>query len=203
MPHTLATLLTITTYGTWLRGDRRGWVENGITFPPDPELEREDRARMKHPVYIFPRKRLLEIGAFIGESLTARLNIDIHALHVGTWHAHLIIGPTKHNIADVAKCTKDAVRYGLRAGRPIWTEGYDKRFCFDEQAAITRIRYVERHNEARNLPAAPWPFITPHPLIQPTPTTTRSPRPTHKPTLSLHPSTPTNPPHPNHLAPGQ
>lgn len=170
MGQTLATMLTMTTYGTWLRGDKRGYVEDGITFPADPDLEATDRRRMKHDPYVFPHDRLLEIGEFIGNALVARLNATIHALHVGTWHAHIVIGPTQHSIAGVAKCAKDAVRYGLHHGRPIWTDGYDKRFCFDEHAALSRIRYVERHNEARNLAPAPWQFITPfNPTPIPTP----------------------------------
>ena len=44
---------------------------------------------------------------------------------------HFVIGATEHPAGDLAKCAKDAVRYGLRAGRPIWGAGYDKRFCFD------------------------------------------------------------------------
>ena len=44
MGSTLATMLTMTTYSTWLRGDRRGWVDDGQIFPADPELESADRA---------------------------------------------------------------------------------------------------------------------------------------------------------------
>jgi hypothetical protein len=160
MGNTLATMLTMTTYGTWLRGDKRGYVEHGITFPADPELESADRSRMKYSVYLFPRDRLFDVGTFIGESLVTRLELAFYALHVGTWHTHIVIGLTSHHISEVAKCAKDAVRYGLRPGRPIWTDGYDKRFCFDERTALTRIRYVERHNESLGWPPAPWPFIT-------------------------------------------
>jgi hypothetical protein len=160
MANTLATMLTFTTYGTWLRGDKRGYVDDGKILPPDPDLEAHDRARMEHPIYLFPQDRLFDIGTFIGDSLTSRLHVIIHALHVGTWHTHLVIGHTNHNIAGVVRCAKESVRYGLRPGRPIWTDGYDKRFCFDTRAALARIRYVERHNEAAGLPSAPWPFIT-------------------------------------------
>src|SRR5262249_9396362 len=137
------------------------------------------RSRMKHPVYLFQRNELLNIGTFIGDSLIERLNATIYALHVGTWHAHIVIGPTRHDIGNVAKCTKDAVRYGLNPGRPIWTDGYDKRFSFDERAALTRIPYVERHNEATNWPAKPWPFIT---SFHPAPT-----RQSHSPQSHLAP----------------
>jgi len=50
-------------------------------------------------------------------------------------------------------------RWGLRPGRPIWADKYDKRFCLDEASAHARIEYVERHNTAIGLPAKPWSFI--------------------------------------------
>jgi hypothetical protein len=55
---TLATMFTMTTYGTWLRGDPRNWVDNNTIFPPNPPLEAADRARMKHPEFRFPTTRL-------------------------------------------------------------------------------------------------------------------------------------------------
>jgi len=60
---------------------------------------------------------------------------------------------------DVANSgVADAVRYGLRPGRPIWTEGYDKRFCFDEMTLANRVRYVLRHNEAMGWGMVPTPW---------------------------------------------
>ena len=162
MANTLATMLTMTTYGTWLRGDWRGWIDHGEIFPPDPELESADRARMKHPVFLFPRDGLLDVGQFIGTSLVERLQLKIYALTIGTWHAHIVVGPTRHAIGDVVRTAKDAARYGLKIyDRPIWTTGYDKRFCFDERSVRNRIQYVERHNERHGWPAQPWPFLTP------------------------------------------
>jgi len=69
MPHTLATMITATTYGTWLRGDQRGWVDEGRILPPDPQLERSDRQRMKHDPFYFERRQLFEIGEQIGLQL--------------------------------------------------------------------------------------------------------------------------------------
>lgn len=152
-----AALLTMTTYGTWLRGDRRGWVDDGVIFPPDLELEAADLHRLKHPVFTFPQNRLFDIGTIIGESLTSRKHATILALHVGSWHVHFVVGATNHGLGDIAKCAKDAVRWGLRINRPIWTDGYDKRFCFDDQSTRNRVRYVERHNIETT---RPWQFIT-------------------------------------------
>ena len=164
MGETLAIMGTMTTYGTWLRGDVRGWVDQGRVLPPSPPLEAADRERMKHPEFLFDESRLLDIGAMIGESLRGRLGLRILAMTVGTWHVHFVVAATMHRVSKVIKCAKDAVRWGLRPGRPIWTAGYDKRFCFDEESVLARIQYVERHNLARGWLAKPWDFIEPWPL---------------------------------------
>ena len=159
MGNTLATMITMTTYGTWLRGDRRGWVDAGRILPSDPVLEVADRGRMKHPPYLFARSRLYDVGRMIGASLDGRLDVPLLALSVAIWHVHVVIGHTRPPISDVVKCAKDAVRYGLRPGRPIWTADFDKRFCFDERSVRTRVRYVERHNKSLGWPPQPWPFL--------------------------------------------
>jgi hypothetical protein len=161
MSRTMAIMITATTYGTWLRGDERGWVDDGRTLPPDPELESRDRNRAKLDAYYFPDHRLLEIGTMIGASLISRKQSKILALHVGRWHVHFLVAASRHPVADIVKCAKDAVRYGLRLDRAIWTKGYDKRFCFDDESVAVRARYIERHNEQHGWPAKPWDFITP------------------------------------------
>jgi hypothetical protein len=160
MRPTLGIMITSTTYGTWLRGDRRGWVDEGRILPPDPELEAADRARLKHPPFLFDRAQLLDIGRIIGESLVARLELPLLALHVGTWHVHAVVGAQPADMPAVAKCLKDAVRFRLRPRRPIWTDGYDKRFCFDAASLHRRVRYVERHNDVHGWGPRPWEFIT-------------------------------------------
>jgi hypothetical protein len=159
MGDTLAIMFTMTTYGTWLRGDLRGWVDEGATMPPDPVLEEKDRQRMKHEPFVFAKGQLLDVGTMIGESLRSRLQQRILALTVRTWHVHFVVIATKHPVSAIAKCAKDAVRWGLRVDRPIWTDGYDKRYCFDGESVRSRIGYVQRHNSEMGLPENPWPFI--------------------------------------------
>jgi|SRR5688572_8879265 hypothetical protein len=159
MGATLATMLTITTYGVWLRGDARGWVDNGITFPPDPVREQLDQERMKYPVYKFPRDVRLEVAEAIGHSLITRLGLHIYAMCLQSWHSHIVIGATIHPLALVVKCAKDAARWHLRLDRPIWGVGYDKRFCFDLKSVKNRVGYVETHNLEDGLSAKPWAFI--------------------------------------------
>jgi REP element-mobilizing transposase RayT len=158
---TLGTLITATAYGTWLRGDERGWIDDAILMPPDPVIERNDRERMPHPPFLFVADSLLTIGDAIGTSLRQRLDVMTLAFTIQTWHIHLLVGPTQLRIDQIVKCAKDAARYHLRPGRPIWTAGFDKRYCFDAPSLISRVRYVERHNERMGWPPRPWPWITP------------------------------------------
>jgi hypothetical protein len=164
---THAIMFTITTYGSWLRGDPRSWVDDGIIFLPDPALHANDKSNMKHDRYLFPRDNWWHIGKAMGESLIGRLNQRIYALTVQSWHSHGVIGTTRHHIADVIKCAKDAARWHLRIDRPIWGIDYDKRFCFNWSAVRGRINYVEKHNVQNGWPAKPWDFIsTPPELLQ-------------------------------------
>jgi hypothetical protein len=159
MPRVQAILFTMTTYGTWLRGDARGWVDRGIVFPADPVLEDEDRLRMKHPEYRFPDDAWWQLGQWMGMSLMDRLGARILALTVQTWHVHVVVGAGTLVVGEAVKCAKDAVRWGLRLERPVWGDGYDKRFCYDAASVRARVDYVERHNLARGRPAKPWAFI--------------------------------------------
>ena len=161
MTRILAVMVTCTTYGSWLRGDRRGWVEDGGVLPPNPVVEAFDHTRMKHDRFQFSEDECFSVGTMIGQSLTERLSLSLLAMTVQSWHLHLIYVATGHSVEKVVKTLKDAVRWGLRPGRPVWTEGYDKRFCLDEDSVEARVRYVERHNEAVGLPSRPWPFLLP------------------------------------------
>lgn len=156
---TLAIMFTMTTYGTWLRGDARGWIENGIIFPPNPTLESIDRLRMKDTPFYFSPEEQFATAEAIGHSLTTRLNLDVLALCLQSWHSHYVVAATSADVADIAKCAKDAARWHLRPGRRIWGTDYDKRFCFDEATVHRRVNYVERHNLQSGWAARPWSFL--------------------------------------------
>ncbi len=152
-------MYTITTYGVWLQGDSRGWVKNGIVFPVNPPLQARNRAIMKHPPFYFDKQIRPEVGSAMCEALTSRLGIVVLAMCVQAWHSHFVTAATRDGVEEVVKCAKDAVRWKLLLDRPIWGDGYDKRFCFDNDSVRTRIRYVERHNERDGLPQKHWSFI--------------------------------------------
>lgn len=152
-------MYTWTTYGTWLRGDSRGWVENGITFPPSPPLEAFDRNLMKYEPWYFDETQLMKVGQMIGNALRQRRKLSIFAMTVQAWHIHLITSVIDQKWHATVKCAKDAIRWGFKPGRPIWTEGFDKRFCFDEKTMWNRIEYVQKHNIAMGWNPDPWDFL--------------------------------------------
>ena len=161
MARTLGTMLTLTTYGTWLRGDRRGWVDKGVVYPPRPPLEDADRARLKHPPFLFEKSVRHQAGQAMGDTFAERMNGRIVALAVCSWHVHVVVAHLATPITQQVKCLKDAARWALRLGRPIWGAGYDKRFCFDRVALAGRVQYVQQHNVEDGLPPDPWEFIVP------------------------------------------
>jgi hypothetical protein len=148
MMRVLGTMITMTTYGTWLRGDPRGWVRDGVAQRPCPRLEAADAERMPWPPFEFESSALADIGEAIGRSIVERRRMAVLALTVQPRHVHFIVAGDGGDLGALVKCAKDAVRWHLRPDRPIWTRGYDTRFCFDDASLRSRIRYVERHNEA-------------------------------------------------------
>ena len=137
-----------------MRGDARGWIDDGTLLPPNPALEAYDKGNLKHDPYHFPRDVRVDAAREMVRQLRARMHLRVFAVCVQAWHAHVVVGGTRiHHYADIAKCAKDAVTHFLKAGRPVWGRDYDKRFCFDRAALASRVRYVEKHNEADGLPA--------------------------------------------------
>jgi hypothetical protein len=160
MGRTLGVMFTATTYGQWLRGDRRGWVDAGRILPADPAMEDRDRRRLRHDPYLLPADRLVDVGQSMVDALRDRLGLVVLALTVQTWHVHVTVGGSRHRPGTVVKCFTDAARWRLRPGRPIWAEGCDKRFCFDSATLHRRVDYVRKHNRRNGLGDNPYRGVT-------------------------------------------
>ena len=150
-------MITISTYGMWLRGDMRGYVAKGITLPGDPELEEADRARLKHPPVRLTQAQEIIVGHAIAKAVVDVVDTPLYALAVEDWHTHVVMGGSAMPIGEVVKTVKEAARYALKLGRPLWAAGYDKRWCFDDAALAARVAYVEGHNVRRGLSAQRFP----------------------------------------------
>ncbi len=99
--------LTWVTYGTWLPGDARGWVEYRRGWQlPDPTREREARARMTEDVCILTPLQRQAVEAQIAETCAHR-GWTLHAVNCRSNHVHVVV------TADVANPKK--IRVDLKA----------------------------------------------------------------------------------------
>jgi len=142
-------MLTWTTYGTWLQGDERGWVKNGIILPPDKELYATNRKRLqKQPVKLSESQKRLVEETIICES--QRIEQQIYAITVCSNHIHIVAKVSSQSISQVVHRYKRASTYSLQQkgfnGR-VWGKGHDKRYCFTEEDLNKKIGYVLRHNK--------------------------------------------------------
>ena len=150
MQRLLATMFTTTTYGTWLPGDVRGYVDEGRVLPGDAVVLRKARRAMAmRPVLLTVAE---QDAAF--ESLVRaceEFSIDLLAASVESWHLHCLVNHRAESAAKTIARLKNRVRQRLDRGR-IWTAGYDKRFCFDEDTVRNRRAYIARHAGCRPVP---------------------------------------------------
>ena len=149
MAKTIAYMITWTTYGTWLQGDERGYVKDGQILPPNQSLENSNRQNLsKKPIKLLQNHRRIVQDAI--HEKAKQLNQRIYALSISSNHVHIVAEYIPMSIGLVVRHYKGASQSALRktgfAGR-VWTNGYDKRYCFDERSLKNRIVYVESHNK--------------------------------------------------------
>ena len=84
--------ITWTTYGTWLPGDRRGWVASDEPGVRAADAAREDAARRRmsaRPVVLDSRQRRV-VETTIRRHCEMR-SWELHAVNVRTNHVHLVL----------------------------------------------------------------------------------------------------------------
>src|SRR5215831_3239926 len=91
MSEPLAFFLTWTTYGTWLPGDERGWVERGRGFQlPDPIRKREAEARMTEDACLLDQDQRLVVEKTIADHCRIR-GWKLHIVNCRTNHVHVVV----------------------------------------------------------------------------------------------------------------
>lgn len=144
----IAFFLTIATYGTWLPGDQRGWVEYQRGWRmPDPVRELEAAARMSGtPTILTPRAREL-VATQVRETCSYRGWI-CHAVNCRSNHMHAVITalnttPKKVRADLKAWCTR---RLKQQSQAPCadqwWAERGSIRWIFDEVALERVVLYT-------------------------------------------------------------
>jgi len=140
-------MVTWTTYGSWLPGDKRGYVKQGKTKPDNPKIMNASQSLQKSAtITLDSGQKAIIRRAILQEA--ERIGHTIEALAVCTNHIHLVARPCEKSIESIVSRYKNVAMFALRKDGPvrrIWTRGFDKRFCFNEKSLNQRIEYVKRH----------------------------------------------------------
>lgn len=141
-------MVTWTTYGSWLQGDNRGYVENGrILKSNETILKVCEKLQKGQTVKLNQQEKEIVRTAILKEA--ERVGQKIETLVICTNHVHFAARPGNKSIERTVCMYKSAATRALRNWRtgPIWTKSFDKRFCFTEDDLIRRIQYIKNHNE--------------------------------------------------------
>jgi hypothetical protein len=122
-PTLLATMITTTTCGSWLPGDLRGYVENGIILPGDPQRLEQAAQRMagKSPV-LFTAVQQTKLFDALGAACR-EFGYELTDASIESWHLHWMCNHGFDTVATMAGRLKNRLRQALNIGR-IWTAGY-------------------------------------------------------------------------------
>ena len=151
MSEPLAYLITWTTYGTWLPGDERGWVEKHQqgTQSGDPNRYASAVQLLKEPpVILNPLQRQL-VEETIAKHCAFR-GWTLHAVNARSNHIHVVVTAPGMNPKEVmaqfkAWCSRrlnEQERAGLNQ-KKWWTQYGSKKWINDENYLQNAIRYVK------------------------------------------------------------
>src|ERR1043166_311132 len=110
MPDPLGYFLTWATYGTWLPGDERGWVEYHQGWKsPDPIRKLEAEARMAEDACVLDTEQRRLVEKTIEDHCRIR-KWKLHAVNCRTNHSHVVVTaplePKQARIQFKAWCTR-------------------------------------------------------------------------------------------------
>ena len=149
MGNTVGYMVTWTTYGTWLQGDKRGYVKDSEVIKKNEKLRQDNEQRLvKEAVRLNITEKQVVRQAIEDEA--EKQNVKLDAIAVCSNHVHIVVRYSGCKIEDVVRHFKQAgiaalKKYGMTG--KVWTKKYDNRFCFDEKSLQARIAYVNRHND--------------------------------------------------------
>ena len=143
----LATFVTTTTYGSWLPGDARGFVENGRILPPDSvRLRRANSLMKKAPVILSEAEQTAAFRAL--SAACDEFSYQLTDCTIECRHLHWIVGHGFDAVPAMVGRLKTRMRQALTRGR-IWTDGYCHRCLYTPKEIETARGYVARHAGCR------------------------------------------------------
>jgi REP element-mobilizing transposase RayT len=139
--------LTWVTYGTWLPGDARGWVEYRHGWQlPDPVREMESKARMAEDSCRLNAQQRDAVERQIEETCRRR-NWPLHAVQCRSNHVHVVLSAgdvyPKKVRADLKAWATRCLKECFDADRENWwAERGSIRYLYDERSLEAAIVYV-------------------------------------------------------------
>ena len=147
--------LTWVTYGTWLPGDSRGWVEyrHGSQLP-DPAREAEDAAKMTEEACRLSGEQRDAVMQQIGETCRHR-GWQWHAVNCRSNHVHVVVSaasiPPKKIRGDLKAWATRCLKQQFDEKRENWwAERGSVRYLNDEESLEASIVYVTESQDRKN-----------------------------------------------------
>lgn len=157
----IAFLITWSTYGTWLPGDARGWVEYRHGFQlPDPILEIECAARMAEGACRLAPHQRERVHKQVAETCQHKRWL-LHAVNCRSNHIHVVLSAAAKpkTIREQLKawCTRRLNEQQAELGVPNcqrrsnwWGERGSIRWIFSEDDLAAAIDYVVNQQDNRH-----------------------------------------------------
>ncbi|MBA3483758.1 MAG: hypothetical protein H0T51_18295 [Pirellulales bacterium] len=140
------TFITTTSYGSWVPGDARGYVQRGEILPPAPPLARHATSLLKSPPVRFSDVEQNDLFNALTDA-AVEFGYLLTDVSVESWHLHWIV-QHDDDIAPMAGRLKNRMRQQLNRGR-IWTEGYHFDELLTDAVIVAASNYIARHAGAR------------------------------------------------------
>ena len=148
----LAYFLTWTTYGSWLPGDERGWVDKPGEFrAPDGQRQQAAQRRMTESALILD----VEQRGIVEDTIAAHCRIrgwQLHAVNARTQHVHVVVsapGRMPEDVMDQFKawCTRklkerERSLQSTTVRQNWWTQRGSKRWLNDTDSLEAAVKYV-------------------------------------------------------------
>jgi REP element-mobilizing transposase RayT len=147
MAKTVGYIITWTTYGTWLQGEKKRFVKDGEVRGENVAIKKDCEKKLEHEPVRLGRSEKDVVRDAILEA-AKRFEQKILAIAVYSNHVHIVCEYVDVPIDVIVGYYKNAGRVALQKsgfeGR-VWTRGFDKRFCFNEKELKARIKYINEH----------------------------------------------------------
>ena len=152
MAEILAYFLTWTTYGTWLPGDQRGWVnrhrDHGeVVEPPSAPLEAHARNILQGPPVMLDERMRRAVSVAIQDRCDA-LGWAVRAIEVRSNHVHVVVRAADVSPGKVMGLLRGSATRALNSVNAAaqrdrwWTRRGSKRVLNSEVSLEAAIRYV-------------------------------------------------------------